>query len=473
MGGPLDRDAGDGTKVKSAIPIETKSPAVRKGLAQFWQDSRWAIEKDIWVRKGAALGDIVLKGCDDLERRRVVMEVLHPGTLTWIDRDRHTGQVFGYTREEKRYDPRKKPARTPSVAANDTLRHQDLVDYREDAWIEKGRVVYETRLDNILYDWRLDPRGNAYGAEGAEGSEPRWTVPYPFIPMVVTQHMPVGLDWGLAEGHPVLEKVFELADSGSNLGDYVRRILNDAAIVTGTSAGELDIDASPNTPTVGNPQPGRTKRKLLGTTEPDAKVLFLTQDLDLPGLSGHVKALKDDVNEDFPELDVDLWKTGDPSGRAMRLARQRAEMKVQQRRTGYDKDLEALQRMCLAIGGIRGYEDYRGLATDDPFNDKVVAHSIAHRPVFAPDPIDDIEERTALYGMMKMGLDAGLPTEWVMKQWGFSKADIDEVKRLKEQDEAAALDRVKQRMAMAGDATEPTDNGDPNDPTDSGAPLDA
>jgi hypothetical protein len=248
----------------------------------------------------------------------------------------------------------------------------------------------------------------------------------------------------------VLEKVFELADSGSNLGDYVRRILNDAAIVTGTSQGELDIAPSPKTDTTGNPQSGRTKRRLLGCTEPDAKVLFLTQDLDLPGLSGHVQALKNDVNEDYPELDVDLWKTGDPSGRAMRLARQRAEMKVQQRRTGYDQDLESLQRMCLAIGGIRGYEAYRGLATEDPFNDEVVAHSVAHRPVFAPDPIDDITEETAFWAMAEGAGRAGVPLPAFLKRQGWSDKEISEITDAQQEDEAQKIASMQQRMKLVG-----------------------
>ncbi len=458
IGGSLDPDAGDGTKVKSALPIETKRPAVRKGLARLWRDSEWLIRKDIWVRHGASMGDTILKGCDDPERGRITMEIIHPGSLTWVEREGGTGRVLGYTREEKRHDPRRAPSRpSGSPYATDANRSAGTVDYREDAGIETGpdgkpRVWYETRLNNVLYDWRTRPDGQPYGEEGNEGAEPRWTVPYGFIPIVITQHMPVGLDWGLAEGHPVLEKVFEVADSGSNLGDHVRRILNETALVAGASPADLVISASPREDTTGNPQSGRTKRALLGIPDPDVKVLFLTQDMDLAAVSGHVAALKSDINEDFPELDTDLWKTGDPSGRAMRLARQRAEMKVQQRRTGYDRDLEALQRMCLAIGGIRGYDDYTGLATDDPFNDKVVEHSIGHRPVFAPDPIDDIMEGDAFWTMVQKAVSAGVPLEVVLRREGWSEEDINEILDAQELNQQKQLDMVQQRMAMAGDA---------------------
>lgn len=461
MGGPLDQAAGDGTMVKSALPIETKSTAVRKGLGRLWRDSQWGIRKDIWVRYGAAMGDVALKGCDSPEAGGITMEVVHPDSLTWVERDPYTRRITGYTREEKRYDPRPHGRRNASPYVADALRNPGTVDYREDAWIEGGQVHYETRLNGALYDWRLNEKSQPYGEEGNAGSEPQWVVPYGFIPLVLTQHMPVGLDWGLAEGHPVLEKVFEVADSGSNLGDHVRRILNEPAFVTGVAPGDLTISAASREDTTGNPQSGRTKRMLLGIPEPDAKVLFLTQDMDLAAVSGHVAALKSDINEDFPELDVDLWKTGDPSGRAMRLARQRAEMKVQQRRAGYDTDLEALQRMCLAIGGIRGYDDYQGLATDDPFNDKKVAHSIAHRPVFAPDPIDDITEGTAFWTMIKAAVDAGCPLEVALRREGWSDEDIQEIVDAKEEEAQKQMDMVQQRMEMAGGGQ--NDGGDGTD----------
>jgi hypothetical protein len=41
-----------------------------------------------------------------------------------------------------------------------------VVDYREDAWIEKGQVYYETRLNGVLFDWRCSPENMMrYNAE--------------------------------------------------------------------------------------------------------------------------------------------------------------------------------------------------------------------------------------------------------------------------------------------------------------------
>lgn len=450
-GGPLDKDAGDGQQVKSSIPIETegKGRATRRGLGRLWHDSRWAIEKDVLVRRGAAMGDAALIGCDNPVSGRVTMRPVHPGTVRWAERDRDTGRVLGYLREEWRHDPRRTPARPAPNASGADPRGWQSCRYSEEAWVEGGRVHYRTYLDGGPFDWRRRPDGSPYG--NAADARTEWDVPYPFVPLVLIQHLPVGLSCGLSEGHAVLEKVLELADVGSNLGDNIRRVLNDALAISGVQDPGRDVSTNANDgATLGNPMPGRTKRRLIYLSQADARVQQMTMALDVPGVSGHIQALKDDVNEDYPELDVDLWKTSDPSGRAMRLARQRAEMKVQMRRACYDEALEAMQRMCLAIGGLRGYRDYEGLATTDPWDDPKVAHSIAHRPVFAPDPIDDIAEGDAFWTMVGKATAAGVPLEVVLRREGWSEDDINEILDAQEMADQKQMDQVKQRMQMAG-----------------------
>jgi len=446
LGGMLDRKAGDGVRFKSALPIETESQAVRKGLAKLWRDSRWAVEKDIVSRNGTALGDIAVKACDDPEHGRVTIKSVHPGTVRWIKKHPHTGRVLGYLLQEQKYNPYHDQPTKPLMSARDL---GASVTYNEEAWIDGGEVHYRTSLNGKPFDWRLRPDGSPYG--DGPGATPEWTVPYGFIPFVLIQHLAVGLPFGLAETHTGVSKFFEMADVGSNIGDSIRRVLNDITYVAGVANPNTDVKpAESDQATMGNPQPGRTKRRLLYLTDPNAKVLHLAQALDIPGVSGHVSMLKQDTVEDYPEIDMDLWKTGDPSGRALAKARERAESKVQQRRVSYDLELEDLFQMSLAIGGIRGYEGYRGLATDDPYSDPVVDLALAHRPVFAPDPLNDIEERAAEYDMIGKGRAAGFPLPWLMKREGMDQKDINEVTKLLQEDEAKAIERVQQRLALAG-----------------------
>lgn len=436
VGGPLDKEAGDGTKVKSALPIETDHENLRPAIARLWQHSRWPIEKDVMARKGCALGDIALKGCDDPERGRVSMKPIHPKTVKWVNRDPNTGQVLGYLLEEQRLDPRILNKNASVLSTRDL---NSSCTYNEEAWIEGGKVHYRTYLNGGLFDWTM------------RGEPAEWKVPYGFIPLVLIQHMAVGLPWGLAEGHTGVSKVLELADVGSNIGDYVRRILNDAVAISGVKKPANDVTTNAgDEATGGNPEPGRTKRRILYLSDPAAKIQHLTQDLNIGDVSGHAKALKDDCTEDYPELDMDLWKTGDPSGRAIRIARQRAESKIQQRRTGYDEGIVAMQKMCLAIGGIRGYEGYQGLASEDPFSDPNLEHSIAHRPVFAPDPLDDIDEQTAFWTMIGLQVTAGVPLELALEREDWPAEDIAKITKAKKDEQQAAVDQMNARYQGAG-----------------------
>jgi hypothetical protein len=446
-GGPLDKQAGDGNEVKSAIPIVTESKAIRKALSRLWKDSRWAINKDVMARLGAALGDVAIKVCDDPARKRITLKVLHPGTVKWVDRDHDSGQVTGYTLEETRYNPHHIQARNLSPSIDPTSMQFSCL-YNEQAFVDGKDVVYRTFMDGGPFDWRLKPDGTPYG--NGSGAMPEWKVPYGFVPLVLIQHMAIGMPWGLAEPHIGLGKFDEIADVGSNVGDYVRRILNDATAISGVANPKDDVKATGDTPTAGNPEPGRTKRRMLYLSDPNAKVQHLTGALDVGAVAAHIQALKDDQNEDYPELDLDLWKSGDPSGRALKIARQRAEAKVQMRRTNYDEGLEAAQRYGMAMGGIRGYDAYRGLGSDDPLNDPKLDHAIDHRPVFAPDPVDDIEEGKAFWDMVGSATAAGMPLEVILRREGWPLEDINEIMEAKAANDQRQMNQAQQRMDMAG-----------------------
>ena len=108
MGGPIDPDAGDGTKVESCLPIETKNAAIRPALATLWHDSNMATLKDVLTLFGPVLGDVGLEVIDDPIRQRVTLHVRHPGHVKWVDRD-DAGKIKSYILEEYRYDPRPVP----------------------------------------------------------------------------------------------------------------------------------------------------------------------------------------------------------------------------------------------------------------------------------------------------------------------------------------------------------------------------
>lgn len=449
-GGTLDRDAGDGSQVKSALPIETRNDAIRPAIGKLWGDSCWAIHKDDWGRKGSVLGDVALIGCDDPVRGRVTMRVVHPGHVKWADRD-GDGRVTGYILERVGLDPRKERLRNfnPSVDPR-TLRA--TVVYNEETWVEGGKVVYRTFLNGGLFDWKIAPDGQPFGTR--PGSMPEWEVPYGFVPLVMTQHMNIGLPFGMSEPHALLSKAFEVDDVASNESDQIRKILNSpwAILGCGPPRGTTEpLKPTGDQPTYGEPQPSRTESSWFYFQQQGADVKPMVAPMPLEEVGKHIDRINSEIEKEYPELRYYLMnEVGDTSGRALRVARQATEAKVQARRTGYDMTLAAMQQMCLAIGGIRGYDGYAGLASDDPFSDPKLAHSIAHRPVFAPDPLDDIEEGTQFWAMANAAVQAGMPLEVFLRREGWPEADIKEVADAKQANDQAATDQLNQRLQAAG-----------------------
>jgi outer membrane murein-binding lipoprotein Lpp len=193
----------------------------------------------------------------------------------------------------------------------------------------------------------------------------------------------------------------------------------------------------------------------------DARVYDLTYDLKIDQVVGLIAAINAEIERDYPELQMDIWASGDTSGRALKVARQRVESKVQERRPGYDATLTAAQRIAMAIGGIRGYPGYEGLAADPREYGTVLDHTISHRPVFAPDPMDDIEEATAFWGMAGTATATGYPLEMLLEDEGYPPARIAKFVELRDEKQAKDMEAVKakQRLAM-GDGGDTEDDAD-------------
>lgn len=466
MGGRLDPDAGDGDAARSALPILTKNEALRPAIATVWRDSHWQTQKSVWTRWAACLGDSPLFVDDDPERQRVTLRPIHPGHLKWIDRDT-AGRVRSYIIEYFRFDPR-----TPNVAALnpqiDPRAMQRMVRYNEEAFVEDGHVVYRTYLDGALFDWR------AATGDGAEGSG-EWTVPWDWIPLVCPQHMDVGLPWGIAEPHAFLSKILELDDMASGLGDQIRKRIRAPKMLSGviqTKGGVSHTNVGNNNCQLQvSPEWGSEKSKqlmpFLYVQNSDAKAHDLTNDLDVPGCVQHYTQIVEELERDFPELQLDVFKTGDPSGRALRIARQRCETKIQERRVSSEAALVQAHKMAIAMGAMRGYAAYAGLGTD-PFNDHSLDHEIAHRPVFAPDPLDDVEEGQAFFTMVKTARDAGLPLSIILRREGWDEADIAEIEKANESEQARQVELMRakaQANPINGNGNGNGNDGDPSKKT--------
>lgn len=417
MGGALDPNAGDGKTAPSALPILTEVDALRTPIAALWRDSNWQIRKDIFTLQGSLFGDIGLRVIDDVERAKVYLDVVHPGTIKSVTLDPF-GNVKGYTLEESRVNPN---GNTPK-----------FVTYTEVAARDGANVVYQTFLNGTLYAW------NGIAAE--------WAEPYGFIPLVICQHNNVGLEWGWSELHPGLAKFREVDDLSAMLHDQIRKMVNAAWLLAGVSESKARTpNAKNNSATSENPGNGREEVPIFYGPV-GAQPHALVAPLDIAAAGARVDALIVELERDYPELKIDeLRVSGSLSGRAMALAQQPAEDKAYQLRAGYDNGLVRAQQMAIAIGGHRGYEGYAGFDLDSYAAGKL-NHSIGARRVFAQTPLDELEERTAFYGVFKAASDAGapIPRKMIWQEAGYEDVDAME-KDLQAQMEAnmsAALQDV-------------------------------
>lgn len=367
-GGRLDPRAGP----NGAIPIETDNEDLRRAIAQIWTWSNWAQNKDITALKGSIFGDIGLYIRDDVDRGQVYIEVLEPASLADITLDSR-GYVKAYTLEETR-----------------DLNGKSVI-YRETAERESGtqNVIYRTYVDNRPYAWN--------------GNDAEWKTPYGFIPLVLIQHIAVGRDWGLSEYETGRAKIDEANDLASKLHDQIRKIVDPVFLVTG---GRLDSQNGSKTsipgatPTANNPQPGREDVNIL-TGPAGADVKPFIAPLDIEQTSKEIQNVLRELELDYPELELTrTWlDKSDLSGKALRTARQRTDIKAQDIRGRYDAALVRAQQMAVAIAGWRGLPEFDGFGLDS-YAAGVLDHQVADRPVFARDPMDDLEERAEFWNVV-------------------------------------------------------------------------
>jgi hypothetical protein len=417
QGGLLDKLAGDGETAPSALPIITDNEAIRAPIARLWKDSRWQRHKDIFTRWGSVLGDVAVKVCDDTERGKVRLQVVHPGHLKWVDfDDQHN--VKAYIIQKWMYDPRDASIANESPTIDPRAR-QRVVIYQEKCFRDGDDVVYQTFLDGTPYAWY--------------GDKPEYVEKYGFVPLVIASHESIGLDYGACAFHSGLSRFREVDDMASGLSDQIRKAIRAPMLMAGVKApsGGLiksaQTDRAQQTPdaVANNPEPARTESDYLYATDSQARAQHLTYDLDLTGVIAHIDAMLADIERNFPELIADTGNmSGTVTAEAIRNARQQASGKVQGRRPGYDEPTVALHQMALTIGGMKGYDGYEGF-NDGSFHAGKLDHAIGQRAVFEVDPRDSIEEDQAFWTAIQTQVTVGVPLALALERNGWSEEDLE------------------------------------------------
>lgn len=378
------------------FPETVADEALLDAIQQIWQWSNWEVKKDIVPLYGSVMGDVGILIVDDVEHNKVFFDVIHPGNIANIEKDA-MGNVRGYEIQEERPDPRK-------------ITDQSVV-YSEIAFRDGEDVVYTTLLNGQPWPWNGEEVG------------PSWRRPYGFVPMVLVQHNNVGLKWGWSEIHPGQSKFREVDDTASKLNDQIRKLVEAPWLMAGVSAptdSPTIAEASlTGTAALNRPQPGREEVPMFYGPE-GASATSLVADLEIEEVSNHIGAMVKEIERDYPELRLMALtgeEQGNISGRALRLARQPAETKVNQRRPNYYNALVRANQMAISIAGFNGYEGFTGFALDS-FAAGELDHSIGKMPIFAVDPLDDLELLKEEATIVQLYTNAGASIEQAALQAG-------------------------------------------------------
>jgi hypothetical protein len=421
MGGIIDPSAGDGKGTHTALPVvipdsnQGNEQRLREALTKIWKWSNLQIMKDQLTLYGAVMGDVFIEVISTEDR--VYLDAVHPGKFPEVEFD-DRGNIKGYIRFEDRFHPENE---------------NQKVTYTEKCTNDNGVIVYETRLNGEPYAW-----DDELGAT--------WTVDWGFVPLVMVKHNDVGKSFGWSEFHPGRIKFMEADDLASKTHDHIRKNVDPAWFMSGVTKSSVsaDLRKASQEPDQDDVAPDRESLPIIYASNPQARAMAMVANLDLEAALKAISELLDELERDYPELRMDEQiAVQSNSSRAIRVARQRSEAKVVQRRPNYDNALVRAQQMAITIGGMNGFFSGFGI---DSFSSGQLEHYIGNRPVYGTDPLDELEIEEKFWTVAALAAPlVGL--EFFLNQHDWDKKDVVEA--------VAAYERLKQENRDAMQSNRP------------------
>lgn len=389
-GGQLDYNDLSG----GAIPIETDNEAVREALKDVWRWSNWGAQKNLYVRYGAMLGDSAIKIVDDRVRQKVRMEVLHPAKIKEITQD-EAGNI------------KRAVIEYPRVWTDDEGK-EHIVTYTE--IIDKNEFV--TLKDNEEYPFYQDFDGEPIS---------RWSNDYGFVPLVVAQHVDLGLEWGSTAFQPAIGKIDEANDTASLLNDNIRKHVEILWYFAGVqNKGEITASGKLGDGTATTDATAQ-RDKLPAVYGPkDSQPFALTAPIDIGNAAQNIQYILEELERDLPELALHrIRERGQMTAPGIRAGFNDAIDKIAEAMGNYDDPLVRAQQMAISIGGYRQYLPGFNL---DSYEAGDLDHYIKERPV-----IED-----ALTKQERIAVFQGLPDKpeqarLILKELQVADEDIESV----------------------------------------------
>jgi len=332
--------------VDIAIPLaDDTPPQIRAALGQFWRWSNWQARKGVFVRFGAATGNVLVELEDDLDAGRVSARVVWPGLVSWLDLS-PAGDIKEYALQYEATD-------------------------------DKGmRYVYRKEVD--ANEFRTYRDGKPYAIDGEPAA---WDNPYGFVPAVWVQHRHIGGTYGAPAIYGSIPKVDELNSLAAHVHDQVHKVIG-APLLFSSDAPPQSLFKPQNQ---GKRPPSNEfdltdidrEGVLMLTAPKDSKVSTLAGSLPLTEALGVMQALMAEIEADHPEITMyrQLRGMSQVTGPAASRLMGDVAMAVNEVAANYDSASVSIFGMALAMGGYRANRGDWGPLT-------------AHQKVFTPFGLD-------------------------------------------------------------------------------------
>jgi hypothetical protein len=316
--------ATDGNKLPDGTPLAIPlapdiAPALRDAIGQLWQWSNWQTGKNLFVRYGAALGDVLVEVVDEVDRGKVTFDIVWPALVTELELDM-TGNVKEYTIE---YDAEDKDGKKYT--------------YKK---IVNGETISEYKDNNLFqYDEFVDAeRPNPYG----------------FAPAIWCKHTDVGGD----HGEPAVRnvgKIDELNEIASHAHDRAHAVLSSPIMVAGDNVASLNDTVTEAkrvaTQDMANPTAGRESVRIIKAANGSMSTVQLPEGEALR----YMEKLIAEIEHDHPEIVMynQLREMSQVTGPAAERLIGDTVAHVIEARSNYDTQSTKLFQMAIAIAGWR------------------------------------------------------------------------------------------------------------------------
>ncbi len=317
--------------LRRAIEFENTSPELMSAIGQFWHWTNFQTLKDVIVLRGAALGNCLVELVDDLDRKKIWAECWWPGHATEIKLDSPSrGNVTSYTLSYRTRD-------------------------------EKGDMyTFRKQVDKEAIRYFRD--GQPFSFNGRPAVIPN---PYPFVPAVWVRHRNTGETYSQPAIGGSLAKIDERNMLVSWAHDRLYTLMQAPVIISsGGDEGDLDdIDkmnarrrsTSEEADTATNNRASRTWRERMRILIAPEGSTVSTINLDVGETLKWVQNLTEEIEAEHRELSVfqELSRMSITTGPAMtRLMKDVSDLLLHVQ-GNYDRSMESLFRMAVAMGGWR------------------------------------------------------------------------------------------------------------------------